>query len=81
MIIINDSDSLSLTLLLLAPRPRARVLDLDLDWVKSQDLSERVIVEPSDLSRLRNPLLSPPYGAPGQCATGNPAGTGPNRRL
>jgi len=31
--------------------------DLDLDWVKSQDLSERVIVGPSDLSRLRNPLL------------------------
>jgi len=54
-------------------------LDLDLDWVKSQDLSERVIVGPSDLSRLlRNQLLSPPplYGA-----TGNPAGTGSNRRL
>jgi len=56
-------------------------LDLDFDWVKSQDLSERVIVGPSDLSRLRNPLLSPPYGAPGQCATGNPAGTGSIRRL
>jgi len=39
-------------------------LDLALDWVKSQDLSERVIVGPSDLSRLRNPLLSPLYGAP-----------------
>jgi len=32
-------------------------LGFDLDWVKSQDLSERVIVGPSDLSRLRNPLL------------------------
>jgi len=56
-------------------------LDLDLDWVKSQDLPERVIVGPSDLSRLRNQLLSPPYGAPGQCATENPAGAGSNRRL
>jgi len=36
---------------------------LDLGWVKFQDLSERVIVGPSDLSRLRNLLLSPPYGA------------------
>jgi len=55
--------------------------DTDLDCVKSQDLSERVIVGPLDLSRLRNPLLSPPYGAPRQCATGNPAGTGSNHRL
>jgi len=49
---------------------------LDLDWVKSQDLSVRVIVGPSDLSRLRNLLLSFPPPAPGQCTTGNPAGTG-----
>jgi len=46
----------------------------DLDWVRSQDLSERIIVGPWNLSRLRNTPLSPLMEG-GQCAAGNPAGT------
>jgi len=44
------------------PYPCA-VFDLDLDWVKSHDLSERLIVGPSNLFRLRNLPLSPPSQA------------------